>query len=142
MEFRIGCLEYEFVEGDTNLISVHIPSDADLRKNSVEDSIKAFKEFCKEHFPEWESCSLYCESWLLSPALKDLLDDDSNIINFQKYFTIENVDYESMAVLDWVFPGYTEISEQLPDSTSLQKSMKDYLMQGKKVGWAKGVMKD
>lgn len=38
MEFRIGCLEYEFVEGDTNLISVHIPSDADLRKNSVEDS--------------------------------------------------------------------------------------------------------
>lgn len=140
MEFRIGCLEYEFVEGDENRISVHIPSDADLRKDAVADSLRAFQEFCKVQFPDWSNAKIYCESWLLSPALKELLEDGSNIIEFQKLFLVESVDYDSMAVLDWVFPGHTEVSERLQEDTSLQRKMKQYLMQGKKVGWAKGCL--
>lgn len=142
LEFRIGCLEYEFIEADQNIISIHIPSDANLQKNIVAQSIKDFKDFCEIHFPDWINAKLYCESWLLSPALKELLDENSNILNFQELFTVESVDYESNAVLDWVFPGNTEISDQLQENTSLQRDMKKYLMQGKKIGWAKGVLKE
>ena len=138
LEFRIGCLEYEFVEGNENIISVHIPSDADLQKDAVAESFRAFMAFEKYYFPDWTDAKIYCDSWLLSPALKELLDDNSNIINFQKLFIVESVDYDSLAVLDWVFPGNSEISEALPENTSLQRKMKKYLLQGKKVGWAKG----
>lgn len=141
-EFRIGCLEYEFIDDNHKIVSVHIPSDANLQKDSVAESIKTFKEFCKTYFYDWTDAKMYCESWLLSPALKELLGDDSNIINFQNLFTIESVDYDSMAVLDWVFPGNTEVSDKLQENTSLQKSMKRYLMEGKKIGWAKGVFAD
>lgn len=140
-EFRIGCLEYEFVEGEENRVYVHIPSDADLRQQTVIESLKAFMEFRKRYFPEWEKAAVWCASWMMSPKLKELLDEKSNIIGFQNLFDIENANYDSMAALDWVFPGHLDISEQLPEDTSLQRKMKEYLLQGKKVGEAEGRLK-
>lgn len=139
-EFRVGCLEYEFVEGETNVVSVHIPSDADLRPEAVSQSIKAFFAFRKKYFAEWEEAKLYCESWLLSPALKELLPPSSNILRFQELFIVEHTDYESMAVMDWVFPNEKEVSTRLPENTSLQKNMKKFLLQGGKVGWTRGYL--
>ncbi len=139
-EFRIGCLEYEFVEDDGKRIFVHIPSDADLHKNVVEESFRGFNVFRETFFPEWVDTQIFCESWLLSPALLELLNDNSNIINFQRYFQVEKVDYDSMAVMDWVFPGFKQVTEQLPENTSLQRGMKRHLLEGKKIGWAIGYM--
>lgn len=141
-EFRIGCLEYEFVETDEKTISIHIPSDADLRQKAIFESLNAFYDFRKRFFPEWENVKMSCNSWLLSPALKELLDNTSNIINFQKLFVIETTNYDSMSVLKWVFPGHDEISEQLQENTSLQRKMKEYLLQGKKVGCSKGYLNE
>ena len=117
LEFRIGALEYEYCNGQ--YISLHIPSDADLTPQSVLKSISQFKDFCKQYYPGWEGLQIKCESWMLSPALK----------------------YESMAILDWVFPGYNKIPEELPENTSLQTNMKKYLLGGNKPGWTKGVLK-
>lgn len=139
LEFRIGALEYEYCEGQ--YISLHIPSDADLTPQSVLKSISGFKNFCRQYYPGWEEMPVYCESWLLSPALKDILTPNSNIIKFQELFDIIETDYESMAVLDWVFPGYNKVSEELPENTSLQANMKRYLLNGNKPGWTKGILK-
>lgn len=141
-EFRIGCLEYEFVEADEKTVSVHIPSDADLRHKVICESLNAFYDFRSRFFREWENVKIVCNSWLLSPALKELLDNTSNIINFQKFFNIETTNYDSMSVLKWVFPGYDEISEHLPENTSLQRKMKKYLLQGKKIGCSKGYLNE
>ena len=46
-----------------------------------------------------------------------------------------------MAVMDWVFPGCAQGLEQLPETTSLQRNMKKYLLSGGKVGWSKGVLR-
>lgn len=54
---------------------------------------------------------------------------------------LELLKYESMAILDWVFPRYNKISEELPENTSLQTNMKKYLLGGNKPGWTKGVLK-
>lgn len=78
---------------------------------------------------------------MLSPALKDILTPNSNILKFQELFNITGTDYESMSVLDWVFPGYNKVSEELPENTSLQANMKKYLLAGNKTGWTKGILK-
>ena len=141
-EFRIGSLEYEFIENDIEKkISIHIPSDADLSPAAVKSSFTEYKKFIKQYFPDWTGIDWYCESWMLSPVLKKLLHENSNILNFQQCFFVESVDYESMAVLDWVFPGYDMVTKQLPEDTTLQKRMKEYLLKGGKVGWAKGYIK-
>ena len=84
---------------------------------------------------------MYCQSWLLSPALKNILSGNSNILSFQKLFDIVETDEESMAVLDWVFPGFDKVSGKLPENTSLQRNMKKYLLEGKKIGWTKGILR-
>lgn len=137
-EFRIGSLEYEYSE--EKCINIHIPSDADLSQQSVLESLSQFKSFCRQYYPERKGQELQCQSWLLSPALKYVLNDDSNILAFQKLFNIIETDYESMAVLDWVFPGFDSVSEKLPEETSLQKNMKKYLLEGGKIGWTKGIL--
>ena len=78
---------------------------------------------------------------MLSPALKDVLTPNSNILQFQGLFDITETNYESMAILDWVFPGYNKVSEELPENTSLQANIKKYLLDGNKPGWTKGVLK-
>jgi hypothetical protein len=138
-EFRIGELEFEFVKGETPHISIHIPSDANMKPDYVQKSFQNYHDFLEQFFPEWMYVDWYCESWMLSPALEQLLPSDSNIIKFQKLFCLESIDYESMAVLDWVYPGENPHIPSLPERTSLQRKMKKFLLDGGKVGWAKGI---
>ena len=72
--------------------------------------------------------------------LKDLLDEDSNILAFQNMFDIVSVDYESMKFMKWVFPGYENIDDKLPEETTIQRRMKNYLLKGKNPGCAKGYL--
>lgn len=139
-EFRIGALEYEFVDGDNREIYIHIPSDADFSRESVQRSIKEFFSFRKKYFDTWNTVPLSCDSWLLSPALKELLDGDSNIIGFQNLFKIESVDYDNIWYLGWVYPGFDTADNNLPENTRLQRRMKKYILSGNKVGAAKGYL--
>lgn len=138
-EFRIGSLEFEFI-ADKDIIAVHIPSDADLSPESVNKSFSAFKEFREVYYPEWMHKRIGCDSWMMSPVLKQLLAEDSNILKFQNLFDTISTDYDSMAVLDWVFPGYSNVDDSLPENTSLQRKMKKYLICGGKIGWSTAVM--
>lgn len=140
-EYRIGALEYEFVDTEEREIAVHIPSDADLRKESVARSLKEFIEFRKKYYPQWESVKLTCDTWMLMPELKQLLGESSNIVAFQNLFEIDTVDYEAAWYMGWIFPGIEKVDEQLPEKTTLQRNMKKYLLAGKKFGTAKGHLK-
>ena len=77
-----------------------------------------------------------CESWLLSPVLKDLLPPDSRILRFQRVFDLTpGSGDEREAVLQWVF-RLTPSQQQgvsldaLPENTSLQKNLKRFLLSG------------
>ena len=138
-EYRIGALEYEFVDAENREIEVHIPSDADLRKRSVAQSIKDFNTFRAKHYPGWKTVKLTCNTWMLMPELKEMLGKESNIIAFQNLFEI--VDYDATWYMKWIFPGIENIDESLPERTTLQRKMKKYLLDGKKFGVAKGHLK-
>ncbi len=140
-EYRIGALEYEFVDAENREIEVHIPSDADLRKRSVAQSIKDFNTFRAKHYPGWKTVKLTCNTWMLMPELKEMLGKESNIIAFQNLFEIDTVDYDATWYMKWIFPGIENIDESLPERTTLQRKMKKYLLDGKKFGVAKGHLK-
>ena len=138
IEFRIGALEYEFVDGETKEIAVHIPSDANFSKESVLASLREFNIFRTTYFPEWKDVVLTCDTWMLAPALEELLDASSNILAFKHLFEICEIDEEATWFMGWIFPGYEVIDENLPEKTSLQRKAKQYLLSGKKIGVAKG----
>jgi hypothetical protein len=140
-EFRIEELEFELIDRPDREISIHIPSDADLRPFRLQSTLNAFKAFLSAYYPDWSEVDWYCESWLLSPLLNELLEANSNILYFKQLFELQSADTESMAILDWVFPGETVTLQDLPETTSLQKKMKLFLLNGEKIGWVKGKYK-
>lgn len=97
-------------ERGVNVIKVGKPA---VKSQSIRD----FYVFRKEYFEDWDNVPLSCDSWLLSPALEELLDNDSNILNFQKLFKLESVDYDNVWYMGWVFPGYDSADENLPECT-------------------------
>lgn len=138
-EFRIGSLEYEFV--DTNghrEVEVHIPSDADMSYEALSKSVKDFLEFEKEYMQDWVGVPLTTLTWMIMPELEEFLEEGSNILTFRRLFDIEFVDYNQNWYMGWIFPGYSEVNEELPEKTTLHRRLKEHLLSGKRFGVAKG----
>ena len=141
--FRLGELEYEKVEDEKEgrYISIHIPSDADMKEENLRKSLQEAGEFFQKYYPGWSRLPYKCCSWLLSPVLKGLLGEGSRILAFQDMFQIEEVYQDSDAFLEWVFKRKDIPLEELPEDTSLQKNMKAHLLSGGWVGDGMGSLK-
>ena len=138
--FRIGELEYEMTHSAFNpVISIHIPSDSILTQDRCDTSLENAKAFFAEYFPEYADKDYICDSWLLAPELKKLLPPDSNIIAFQHRFYIQKVDYDGNEYIEWVFKKRNCSIADLPENTTLQRNMKQYLVNGGKIGSGYGV---
>lgn len=143
-EFRLGELEFELEKWNgENVISVHIPSDALITRENCMASYALSKEFFQKYYPDFEYHYYICDSWMLSPGLKDVLPADSRILSFQKDFTITDWDKENTSYLEWIYknPNETLKVDELPENTSLQKNIKRYLKEGGKIGAAFGYIK-
>lgn len=143
--FRLGELEYELLrEGEQRSVALHIPSDCRLEPALLNASVEKAKAFFAQYFPKWQDAPMTCESWLLSPALKGLLPPDSRILRFQRAFDLTPCpDDEREAVLQWVYrltpPQQKNVSlDALPENSTLQKSMKRFLLSGGVVPGAEG----
>ena len=142
-EFRIGALEYEIVETDASpKIQIHIASDSDLSPPRLRESYLDARRFFARFFPDHAGTDMYCESWLLCPALVELLPPASKILAFQRSFEVYKVDTESDGFMQWVYGRKDIPLEELPESTSLQRAVKARLLAGGKVGWAYGKLVD
>ena len=144
--FRIGELEYE-LEGtnEDGWISLHIPSDSVLLPEKLNESVRRTRAFLHEYFPDRADNRILCESWLLSPYLREVLPAKSRILSFQNAFRIEEVFPEDCSALEWVFQvaeGQRETMqpELLPAKTSLQRSLKERMLAGMNPGSARGVL--
>ena len=140
--FRIGQLEYELTapEGEP-VISLHIPTDADLRPEVLRPSLRdGLREFCRI-FPEYADKKVYCHSWLLSAQLKDFLPEGSNILQFQQLFDIVPDTVPGNDVLLWVFKNPKLPREAYPENTSLQRKLKQFLLAGGQFLEGKGYLK-
>lgn len=141
-EFRIGALEYELKnENGACYINIHIPSDACLKKDILNRSHSGLKDFLNRFYPSYKDAELYCNSWLLSPELKALLKDNSNILYFQNCFDIIDFDSDSNSFLEWLYFRRDLPYDKLPENTSLQIAVKERLLKGGRIGTARGKLK-
>jgi hypothetical protein len=129
--FRIGQMEYEMttLEGEP-IISLHIPTDVDLRAEVLRPSMReGLAEFYRL-FPEYVGRKVYCHSWLMSPQLRELLPEGSNILKFQEMFDMSPETNPGNGVLLWVFKNPKLPLEEMPENTSLQRKLKRFLLDG------------
>ena len=142
--FRLGQLEFEMRKNEEgkDVVAVHIPSNAKLTPENVDASLKMAKEFFATYFPAYADVEYVCHSWLLAPKLKEILNEDSNIVRFQNRFDVHTEDKTDLSVLEWAFKVLEDTDfADLPEDTSLQRKAKDLLLQGGYVGTGTGVLK-
>lgn len=129
--FRIGQLEYELTTLNGEIaVSLHIPTDVDLRPEVLQPSVNAGLAELYCLFPEYREKTVYCHSWLLSPLLKDFLPETSNILRFQEMFDLEPEGIPGNDVLLWVFKNPKLPREEYPEDTSLQRKLKQFFLNG------------
>ncbi|MBO7252622.1 MAG: DUF5596 domain-containing protein [Oscillospiraceae bacterium] len=136
--FRIGLLEYELHD---DVIDIHIPSGTRLTQDAIAQSIQEGRSFITHYFPQWKDAPMVCHSWLLSPTLRQLLPEVSGIVTFQNFFTITPTGEEDNSFYQWAFKREDLSLDQLPENTSLQRSLKQHLLQGGRFEDAKGKLK-
>lgn len=121
---------------NTNCYSVHIPADGSLDPDECNKSYRIASQYFQEQAP-----LCFCQSWLLSPALKNLLPETSNILSFQQSYHIFHIDETSRQAEERLFGTLLEDPKNYQATTSLQKHAKQWLLQGKTIpsGW--GILK-
>ena len=144
LQFEPNLLEKDIRAGEqlylkgTPVLHVHIPAEAPLDPKAVEDSLRRAIPFFRQYFGKTYDL-LHCHSWLLSPALKELLPENSRILQFQSLFQVYATEDERQAE-ERVFGVIRDDFTAYPEESSLQKLMKAYLMAGNKVGVGLGVI--
>lgn len=146
--YRLGRLQFEPVvikeplEGKNRRIpagaralNVHIPAGAPLNYEECEESFEWSKRFFDNEYDAY-----ICDSWLLSPHLKELLPGDSNIIRFQEMFEVVKVHYDYPQAEQRIFGEILEDKEKYPEDTQLRRAAKRYLLQGKGLGIGIGII--
>ena len=137
--FRMGTLEYELLtEKGRKMVSLHIPSDADLSLPALRASWETARHLLTR-FPEYANGEWGCGSWLLSPNLKDMLPESSRILGFQKSFQIRDT-WTDVEFKEWVYGRVDIPNEELPERTSLQRNVKAFLLGGGAFLSAEGVL--
>ncbi len=142
-EFRVGALEYELVEGEAGRsISIHIPGDADLRPEALQDSHRRAVALIARVAPDYAGVDMICDSWMLSPVLNDLLPPTSRILAFARAFELVELAPSNRHAIRWIF-GHDDLPvAQMAEVTSLQRKAKALFRSGGNIGAAIGRLRD
>lgn len=138
---EVGCLQYQIMDDyymECN-IKIHIPRNTNLSTECVKDSINKSKEYIKKYYGI-DNPRYFCNSWMLGSTTKDSLNKDSNIYKFIELFDIKE-EYESLDVLRFVFETKNNDYSKLEEKTSLQRSLKKMLLDGRKLYNGIGILK-
>lgn len=121
----------------TPILHVHIPAGKPLDLQAVQESMAQAPGFFRAHFGH-DAVLFHCHSWLLSPDLIGLIPDTSRIMQFQQLFEVYATDDERQAE-ERVFGFLSDDPAVYPERTSLQRTVKKHLLDGKTILMAAGV---
>lgn len=131
--FALGSLQYQYRE-EPDELNIHIPKGADLSAESVDESLRqAFGFFRKDEI------TFFCSSWLLSPQLRTLLDENSRIAAFARRFEIISTDYSSRQAEERLFGVVCDDPSSYCNlATSLQNRARTFLIDGGRLPSSEG----
>ena len=135
---EVGRLQYEYVDQQT--MRIHIPSDEKLEISKVLDSIHRAKNVIKDYF-KINNFQYICDSWLLSPEIHKLVSKDSNIFRFYELFDVSEGNDCVQDILDFVYQITDCDFHNLREETSLQRVIKQYLLDGNQIHLGSGILK-
>ena len=123
-------------------VYIHIPGDADLSFEALKHSIRDGMRIIKTYYPERKDKFCYTRTWLLSSGIADFLDPSSKILTFAKIFKRYPTPTDGMEIMGYLFPSNIEKTEDLPESTSLQRRVKKFLLEGGHIYGGGGIITD
>ncbi|MFK7696386.1 acyltransferase domain-containing protein [Paenibacillus sp. HJGM_3] len=109
---------------------VHIPADGRLTADLYEASYVQASPFYSTHYPELKFKAYVCSSWLLDPQLRTLLPRSANIVQFQSQFHLYPIGGGDDSFYNFLFDCNVCPVEQLPEQSSMQRTVKDYMLRG------------
>ena len=137
--FRLGRLQFCLAkhyrcqknENQNNVIACHIPAGEPLDSKECIKSFDFARDFFSRFYPEYHWEKFICHSWLLGEELVDILGENSNIVKFQKLFTIEE-QIESDSILHYVFGENINRDDvkNLDAKSGLAKKVKELMCDG------------
>lgn len=137
---EIGILQYEYY--NETKIYIHIPKQNRLDMNLVKKSIEQSRDYINKHY-KTIGYKYYCDSWILSKQLRELVNENTNIYKFYDLFDVLNGDDCNIDILNYVYQ-IKDISDftKLEENSSLQKILKAELIKNKKFKLGRGILKD
>jgi hypothetical protein len=128
------------VQPNAPVLHIHIPTGGTLDDSMVSESFNQARRF----FDSWDVQQdiMVCDSWLLDPALAEFLLEDGNICKFMRRFAKFPVFRDRPQIYERVFGASFDPSmlSVWPCTTSLQRSLRDFLLGGGKVYTTAGLL--
>lgn len=146
--FRLGRLQFQLFECSSKalnykklpfeqgekVIYIHIPQGEKLIKEKCTESISMADIFFRKYFPSHEYRYYFTESWLLFDGNRNFMAPESNILDFSSLYThCYSVKIDVQAI-DRIFGKRRLFKKSYPESTSLQKRAKQYMLKGGRLG--------
>jgi hypothetical protein len=126
------------------VLGVHIPDYCGpFDRDSCDASFALAREFFSRHFPDERLDIVLCYSWLLSRDLATYLPATSNILAFQRRFTINYRDTppQDEEFFQFVFQRPLSEIDHVPQETTLQRAIVRHVREGNHwyggVGWCR-----
>ncbi len=126
LHFRMSVAKHDIPQANVRqgdpVMEIHIPDTGPLTPEECDASIAMAKAFFPKHFPEFSWNIFTCHSWLLDDTLQQLLPAHSNVLKFQKRFTIVSKS-RSDDILGFVFRWQTsrgQVKHRVADSSFAQ----------------------
>lgn len=117
------------------VLDTHIPRSGPLSPEAVDAAFEAAVPFFRRHFPEYPAVAFACTSWLLDPALAELLPG-SNLARFQQRWSLAGSGYTAdESVLYFAFTQRVDPEapidvDTLRPTTTLQRAVVERLRAG------------
>ena len=124
-----------------NSIKIHIPAGEKLDIDKVIDSLNK-EELNKKKYFKIKNYCYYCNSWLLSKQIHNIVSKDSNIYKFYNLFDVTEGENCIEDILNFVYKKLSINNYcELQDETSLQRNIKSYLLNNNDIKLGKGTLK-
>jgi hypothetical protein len=134
------CEEYHGIKKGDIVFNCHIPSSGPLLREEVIDSLKKAHAFYRDELKDGIFI-LVCSSWLLYPPMYEVFPENGNLRKFYELFVvIEAKEVETELSLWRIFGVEQTPIKDLPENSSLQRRLKQHLLQGGTMGSGYGVL--
>ncbi len=121
----------EILRKGDKVLNVHIPAHEPFTYELCRESYAKAREIFEKFYPEYEYKAFCCFSWMLEMRLCDIIKKKSNIIDFASDYIAFPLLNDGKEVYTFLYHLEKPIPiDELPENSSMQSAVKEYLKAG------------